>query len=663
MGRIGENLPPMLSRWNGAAAEGLSDRRLLAHVSRLLGADPELVLAGGGNSSLKIEEDDHLGRRVRRLLIKPSGVALASIGPEDFTCLRLDDLEPLADRAHLGDEEMVDCVLRAMADPRHRRPSIETLLHALLPDRWVLHSHADALLALGNRADGIQRLRDALGEAAAVVAYRRPGFRLATEVAEARRAHPEVRGVVLHKHGLVTFGESAAEAYERHVELVTRCEGAAPLPQLRVVPPVERETAIALAPALRGTLDRPRILLFDDSDEVRGFVSIPPLCEAIRLGPATADHILRTGRRPCVARSTGDVERFKKESVERARLRDREGLGIGDPAPRVLLVPDVGLWVAGDSREEAEEVRQIVRHTMRMVRAAGPDWQPLDDDEAFHAEYWPLQRRKLEDRPPGGELSGRVAWISGASSGIGRTIAKRFAEAGAHLMLADVESRGLAEIAAEIGPQAIGMRCDVAREDEVEESFRLLVLEFGGVDIVVSNAGIARPASVEELTLEEWSRSMEVNATAHFLVSRAAMRVLRAQGLGGSIIFNASKNVFAPGKGFAAYSASKAAENQLGKVLALEAAEIGVRVNMLHPDAVFAGTRLWSRELREQRARAHGVPVEALEHFYATRNLLKVKVRAEDVAQAALFFASDRSSRTTGACLTIDGGVKEAFPR
>ena len=189
------------------------------------------------------------------------------------------------------------------------------------------------------------------------------------------------------------------------------------------------------------------------------------------------------------------------------------------------------------------------------------------------------------------------------------------------------------------------------------------MLEFGGLDLVVSNAGIARPANIEELSLEEWEASMAVNATAHFLVGRAALRILRAQGLGGSIILNASKNVFSPGKGFAAYSASKAAENQLGKVLALEAAEIGVRVNMLHPDAVFAGTRLWSRELREQRARAHGVPVEALEHFYARRNLLQVKVRATDVAEAALFFASDRSSRTTGACLTIDGGVKDAFPR
>ena len=653
----------MQSRWEGSSADKLGERELLAHVSRLMGEEAELVLAGGGNTSVKLVEPDHLGRPVARLLIKPSGIDLAAISASDFTALRMDDLAPLVDRPALSDEDMVVCVMRSMVDPRERRPSIETLLHAFLPDRWVLHSHADAVLALGNRSDGAERLRHALGDQVAVVPYRRPGFLLAQEVASARRAHPGAIGIVLHKHGLITVGDSGEEAYARHLELVTRCEQAAPVGALPPAPPAKREAALRLAPVLRGALDRPRILAFDDSEEVRAFVAQPELCEAITRGPATADHILRMGRFPCIARSAEDVLRFKERSFSRAVSRDREGLGIGDPAPRALLVPDIGLWTAGDTREQAEGVREIVLHTMRMVRRAGPGWEPIGEEDALHAEYWPLQNRKLSDSPEGGELKGRIAWISGASSGIGRVIAHRFAEEGAHLMLVDIEPVGLAEVVEEVGTHAVGLACNVASEGDVEESFRRTVLEFGGLDLVVSNAGIARPAPIEELSLQEWEASMAVNATAHFLVARAAMRILRPQGLGGSIILNASKNVFSPGKGFAAYSASKAAENQLGKVLALEAAELGVRVNMLHPDAVFAGTKLWSRELREQRARAHGVPVEALEHFYARRNLLQVKVRASDVAEAALFFASDRSSRTTGACLTIDGGIKDAFPR
>jgi NAD(P)-dependent dehydrogenase (short-subunit alcohol dehydrogenase family) len=262
-----------------------------------------------------------------------------------------------------------------------------------------------------------------------------------------------------------------------------------------------------------------------------------------------------------------------------------------------------------------------------------------------------------------GELRGRIAWISGAAGGIGRAIAQRFAEEGACLVLTDIDGDALGEVARAIGPGAVGRTCDVSDPAQVEASFDLCIERFGGLDIVVSNAGIARPAPIEELELAEWEQSFAINSTAHFLVARAALRILRRQGMGGSIVFNASKNVLSPGKGFAAYSASKAAESQLAKVLALEGADLGVRVNLLHPDAVFQGTRLWSDELRAQRARAHGISVEEIEEFYAQRNLLKVAVRPEDVAEAALFFASDRSSRTTGACLTIDGGLPGAFPR
>ena len=299
---------------------------------------------------------------------------------------------------------------------------------------------------------------------------------------------------------------------------------------------------------------------------------------------------------------------------------------------------------------------------MRILRRAGPAWSPIGVEEAFKAEYWPLQHRK-RDADPSGELAGRVAWISGAASGIGRAIARRFVDEGVHVLLVDRDGEGVAAVASELGVRAVSVECDVTREAQVAESFARMCLAYGGLDIVVSNAGIAPAGSVEELDVEQWRESLDVNATSHFLVAREALRIFRRQGLGGSIVFNGSKNVPAPGAGFAAYSAAKAAETQLARVLALEAAPLGVRVNVLHPDAVFQDTRLWSKEMRAERARAHGVNVADLEKFYAGRNLLKVPVRPEDVAEAALFFASERSSRTTGATLAVDGGVKEAFPR
>jgi len=287
----------------------------------------------------------------------------------------------------------------------------------------------------------------------------------------------------------------------------------------------------------------------------------------------------------------------------------------------------------------------------------------MSEEDAAYAEDWPSQTRKRIQPSADGELGGKVAWISGASSGIGLATALRFLEAGAHVVLSDIEELAAGSEGLLNNPRVVFTKCDVSDAAQVQASFDETVLAFGGIDIVVSNAGIAKSAMVEELALKDWERSFAVNSTGHFLVARAAMRILRAQGLGGSIVFNASKNVLAPGKGFGAYSAAKAAEAQLAKVLALEGADMGVRVNTVHPDAVFADTGLWSPEMRAERAKAHGVPVEELEDFYSQRNLLKRPVRPEDVAEAILFFASERSSRTTGAFLTVDGGVKSAFPR
>jgi NAD(P)-dependent dehydrogenase (short-subunit alcohol dehydrogenase family) len=364
------------------------------------------------------------------------------------------------------------------------------------------------------------------------------------------------------------------------------------------------------------------------------------------------------------------VAGYAKDYREFYRKHSQGDLPVLDSTPRVVLVRGVGLITSGRDARAALVAADIYHHNLRIIAGAQAisTYSPLNAQEAFHAEYWPLELYKLTLIPPQKELSSRVALITGAAGGIGAAIARRLAEEGAHVVLADVDEARASETAGEIcahsGPgRAIGRRMDVTREDEVRACLERALLEYGGLDIVVNNAGVAHVSPVESLELADWERCLAINATGHFLVAREALRILRRQGLGGSLIFVTSKNVLGPGQNFSAYSASKAAQAQLARVLALEASADGVRVNMLSPDAVFKGSGLWTEKVRQERADSHGIPSDQLEDYYRQRNLLKVQVRPEDVADAALFLASDRSSRTTGCILTVDGGLREAFPR
>ena len=427
------------------------------------------------------------------------------------------------------------------------------------------------------------------------------------------------------------------------------------------------------APELRGALGkaRPVILEFDDSAETLAFVNRPDLTRISQIGAATPDHLLYTKRFTLVI---GDdigsalaehVQRY--ENWYRAHPSEFEML---DPNPRVVLAPGIGMWTAGKDARAARIVRDIYRHTMRIITRAekAGGYETLNDEDAFHAEYWPLELYKLTLLPKEKELAGRVAIVTGAASGIGRAIAERFAEEGAHVVVTDVDEKLAAEVAEGIVARnglrrAVAVRLDVASEEDVERAFETTVREYGGVDILVSNAGISSFGSLDQLSSTDWDRAFAVNTRGHFLVARAAIRIMKRQGTGGSIVFNASKNVTAPGKEFGAYSVSKAAEAQLCRIVALEGGEYGIRANMLNPDAIFGGSRFWSDEMRAMRAQSYGVPTEKLTDFYKNRTLLKAEVTAADVAEAALFFAGPRSSKTTGAMLPVDGGVKEAFPR
>ncbi|HSF06343.1 MAG TPA: SDR family oxidoreductase, partial [Methylomirabilota bacterium] len=462
-----------------------------------------------------------------------------------------------------------------------------------------------------------------------------------------------------------------------------RLFGGPRVPALEPAP--RRAVALAVAPRLRGLLSRHRrqIVAFDDAAPVVDFVSSAEAPAVSQVGPATPDHTIYTKRLPCFvsADNTADPARlaaaiaqslaeFEREYTRYFEAHRFEGAQLGDPLPRIILVPGLGMFTAGRDRRTAGIVSDMYHHTIDVIgnATAFGRYVSLSSRDAFDVEYWPLELYKLTLAPPEKELARRIALVTGGASGIGRAVARRLAAEGAHVIVGDVDDAGAGATAEEIvravgSGRALGLRMDVTDEASVQGAFEAAVLAYGGLDILVSNAGIAHSAAVAEMARADWERSFAVNSTGHFLVAREAMRVLIRQGLGGALVFVATKNVMAPGKDFAAYSAAKAAEAQLAKVLALEGAPHGIRSNIVNPDAVFQDSKLWSEEVRRQRAAAQGIAVEALEDFYRKRNLLGLRVLPEDVAEAVLFLASDRSAKTTGCTITVDGGLREAFPR
>jgi rhamnose utilization protein RhaD (predicted bifunctional aldolase and dehydrogenase)/NAD(P)-dependent dehydrogenase (short-subunit alcohol dehydrogenase family) len=575
----------------------------LVERSQRIGADPALVLHGGGNTSTKGIEDG-----VRVLWVKGSGSDLATCEASDFAALRLDDLLALRERDAMSDEEMVAAVRRAMLDPDAPRPSIETLLHAWLPAADVDHVHADAICALANAPDPQAAVHDALGGDIAVVDYLRPGFELSKRVAECADA----RAIVLAHHGLVTWGD---DSYALTRELVDRAAAYVGLGPVEVVP-----RGAASLVALRGKVSKERrqVLAVDAAQQAIADRDDAAEIAAMR---STPDHMLRIG-----ARSGGDGP--------------------------VFLVPGLGCVAAGPNRRASKARLEIAAHTHASVAATrdrfgGASW--LTDEEVRDFVEWPLELYKLTLAPAPPELEGCVAIVTGGASGIGHEIA------------ADLSSRGAEVITADLHDADV--QGDLTDENVADEVVRVTLGRFGGLDAVVFCAGVAAVGQFSDLSDGEWRRSIDVNLTSHFLLTKRIWPVLREQGIGGSLVYIASKNAFAPGAGFAAYSVAKAGLVQLARIAALEGGPIGVRANAVNPDAVFRGSQLWSEDVRRERAAAHGVSVDELEAFYASRSLLGREVTARDVAETVAFLVSDRSRNTTGAVIPVDGGVPGAFPR
>ncbi len=734
----------MLSRWDEQQAAAQPEYEGLLYVSRLVGAEPNLVLWGGGNTSAKVVERDFRGQPVEVLRVKGSGSDLRTITLKDFPGVRLDDALALRSREAMSDEEMVAYLAHTLMEPSSPRPSIETLLHAFIPARFVIHTHADAILALTNTTRGRDLVREALGPQALWIPYQRPGFGLSKQIAEAYEAQPGATCAVMEKHGLITWGETAREAYERTIETCTRAEefvvqrhaAAAGHASLAPASAAEQDLAtpldaaarrrvyVQIAPLIRGLAARttadgtllpagdPRgltatsrvILRFDDSDDVLSFASDPQAARLSQIGPATPDHLINTKRTPLyvpvappgfagkgesslrpdaeaalVAAIEAALEPawtawvreylqyVREHASERTPAPSPEQL---DPRPRVLLIPGLGMVTLGRDARAARISAEIYHHAVATIRAAETidRYTSLDPRDCFDVEYWPLELYKLTLAPPEAELARRVALVTGAASGIGKAIAQRLAVAGAHVVIVDKNAEGAVEAATEIerrygNGRALAVETDVSDEASVARAFAETIAAYGGVDVVVSNAGLARSHPVEETPVGEWELLMGVLARGYFLVAREAFRLWKRQGIGGNLVFVASKNALVAGKDNSAYSAAKAAELHLGRCLAEEGGAHGIRVNTVCPDAVLQGSRIWTAEWREERARTYGIRPEELEEFYRQRTTLKVNVFPEDVAEAVAFFVSDRSAKTTGGVLTVDGGVPAAYVR
>jgi rhamnulose-1-phosphate aldolase/alcohol dehydrogenase len=645
-----------------------------------LGSDQSLVVYGGGNTSAKGVITDHLGRERRVMWVKGSGADMSIAAESDYPALRLDELLALRGRGETSDEEMMDLVARAVMDPGARRPSIETLLHAFLPARHIDHVHADAICALTNHADGRRVTLEALGDGFAYVDWMRPGYQLSSIVGDLSGYD----GVVLAHHGLITWAEDSEACLERTLAVVEAAKrfvaehalAAGPAPRHDDVPDDELERLLL---NLRGAVSHGgrRVLRVDD--RLRAVADRGDLDTVLAGGVSSADHMLRIKPLSLAIDSTaGDVvreavrgyEASYDEYVARNQQLMPEGYTPHEATPRVMIVPGLGAITTGRDEREAEALADIAFHTHSVAATVADSFgppEPLADAETFRFDYWPLNLYKLSLKPKPAAFAGHVFIVTGAASGIGRGIAVALGERGASLVLADLDGEGLAVVQELIldagGPEARCVAGDQSDPEVVRATMATAVRGFGGIDGVVLNAGIGVTGMLDELTLDQWNAGMRINLASAFLLTQESLRAMKEQGLGGSLVYVASKNAFGPGAGFGAYSVSKAGMVQLMRIAALEGGKFGIRANAVNPDAVFDHSRLWGGGLREERAAAHGIKPEELEDFYASRNILHRRVTTSDVAASVTFLLSEDSSRSTGVVIPVDGGVAAAFPR
>jgi rhamnulose-1-phosphate aldolase/alcohol dehydrogenase len=684
------------NRWSDAEAAAFSPSGLLLYRSNLLGADLTVTNFGGGNTSAKLEEVDPLtGAATRVLWVKGSGGDIGSMKLDGFSTLYLDKLLGL-ERLYRGvdhEDEMVGYLPHCTFNLNPRAASIDTPLHGYLPFAHVDHVHPDAIIALAAACGGEQATREIWGGQVGWLPWKRPGFDLGLRLRDHVAAHPGLRGVMLAGHGIICWGDTARSCYDNTIALIRDAAtylnqrlARAPAFGGEAVPALETgarlATAAALMPRLRGLMEgaRAKVGHFSDDAEALEFVGSRDFGRLAAIGTSCPDHFLRTKIAPLTldpARLDDMAYLAQQLSDYRAayaayyqRCATAEDPPMRDANPVVVLVPGVGRITFAADKTTARLAGEFYGNAINVMRGAEVigGYIGLDELEAFRIEYWALEEAKLKRMPPPKPLAGKIALVTGAAGGIGAASARRLLSAGACVMLTDRDAAALAQAEASLskafgGDLVRAAVCDVTDEAQVQAAFDSCAVAFGGLDILVANAGLASSAPIEDTTVALWRKNYDVLVEGYFLTARAAFPLLKAQH-GGSIIFIGSKNALAATPNASAYASAKAASVHLARCLALEGAAHGIRVNVVNPDAVIRGSRIWDGDWRKERAGAYGIdPGVELEEFYRKRSMLKLNVLPEDIAESVYFFASDASAKSTANILNVDAGNAQAFTR
>lgn len=689
--------------WKEAEAQKKSELDLLVYRSNLLGADLRITNFAGGNTSAKITEKDPLtGAAVEILWVKGSGGDLGSIKRQGFASLYLEKLFALKKhyRGLEFEDEMVAYLPHCTFNLNPTAASIDTPLHAFIPRRHVDHLHPDAIIAIAAAKDSRALTEEVFGGRVGWVKWQRPGFDLGLQIEAAYHTKANLEGLVLAGHGLFSWGDTAKSCYETTLRLIEQAAifletrlakkgkifgGAQFATQLETR---RQEIATEIMPFIRGLVGQQqrKVGHFDDSARTLEFVNSHDGAALAQLGTSCPDHFLRTKIRPLYVPwhpEKDDLAKLKRLIAEALpayreyyagyyqRCKHADSPAQRDPNPVVFLIPGIGMLTFAADKATARVAAEFYVNAINVMRGATAvsEYVGLSEQEAFNIEYWQLEEAKLKRLPPEKALARRVALITGGAGGIGKAIARKFLSEGAHVVLLDIDARVLEKVTAELRGQfgqdrVLDAPADVTEEAQMRGAFETACRHFGGVDIIIPNAGIASSSPVDGTSFTEWHRNLSILATGYFLAAREGFRILKTQKTGGALVFVVSKNALVAGKNASAYSAAKAAELHLARCLAEEGAPLGIRVNVVNPDAVLAGSRIWNESSwRAERAATYGVKPEELEEFYRQRNALKVHIYPEDIAEAVFFFASERSAKTTGCMLNVDGGVTAAFPR
>jgi rhamnulose-1-phosphate aldolase/alcohol dehydrogenase len=693
------------NQWDDGAAKSMSEPELLQYRSNLLGSDLRITNYGGGNTSAKVDMTDPLsGNSETVLWVKGSGGDLGSMGLDGFSTLYLDKLEQLKSlyRGLEHEDEMVGYLPHCTFDLNPRAASIDTPLHAYIPHKHVDHMHPDAVIAIACTKNSKELTEKVFGGEMGWLGWKRPGFDLGLRLEEVAKSNPELKGAILAGHGLFTWGNTSKECYETTLAILQRAvdwlaennkaEAFGGIKREQVLGEAQRrQVAARLMPLLRGKItgDQSKVGHFNDTPEILQFVNANQLEELAALGTSCPDHFLRTKICPLVVNfdpAATDVSEAIDATVAQLdeqvaayrdlysayyeRCKHDDSPAMRDPNAVVYLIAGVGMLTFAKDKATARIAGEFYINAINVMREANgvSEYAGLDEQEAFDIEYWLLEEAKLQRMPKPKSLAGKVAFITGGAGGIGKATAIKMLQKGACVVLADIDQESLdsavADLSGSFGSDVVrGVFCDVTKEASVTAAVDFCSVEFGGLDIVVCNAGIASSAPLDETSLEMWDRNMGILATGYFLASREAFKVLKAQGIGGSMVMVASKNALVASPNAAAYCTAKAAELQLSRAVALEGAPIGVRCNVVNPDAVLQGSGIWSGKWREERAAAYDKNGDELEEHYRQRSLLKRHVLPEDIAEAIYFFASTASDKSTGNIINVDAGHAPSFTR